>query len=41
MANGLTNTQVLLNAYIKQEHEENPQYLREDVFLNFSQLHKY
>jgi len=35
MANGLTNTQVLLNAYIKQENEENPLYSREDDFFEF------
>ncbi|MBJ6359721.1 AIPR family protein [Paenibacillus sp. GCM10012307] len=35
MGNGLTNTQVLLNAYIKQEHEENPHYSREDDFFEF------
>ena len=35
MARGLTNTQLLLNEYIKQEHSENQQYAKEDDFFEF------
>ena len=35
MSGGLTNAQVLLNEYIKQEYLENQQYATEDDFFEF------
>ena len=35
MTQGLTNTQVLLNEYVKQEHTDSLQYATEDDFFEF------
>jgi hypothetical protein len=35
MVKGLTNTQILINEYIKQEYEENSQFTNEDDFFEF------
>lgn len=35
MSKGLTNNQILLNEIIKQEHQENQQFINEDEFFEF------